>query len=39
MSASDPNSSIFLTDSDKQIKTKVCLAIPSTRKAADIYSI
>jgi len=39
MSASDPNSSIFLTDTDKEIKTKVCLAIPSTGKAADIYSI
>lgn len=40
MSASDPNSSIFLTDTDKQIKTKVvCLDIPSTGKAADIYSI
>ena len=24
MSASDPNSSIFLTDTDKQIKNKVC---------------
>lgn len=25
MSASDPNSSIFLTDTDNQIKTKVCI--------------
>lgn len=27
MSASDPNSSIFLTDTDKQIKTKVNLPV------------
>jgi len=27
MSASDPNSSIFLTDTDGQIKTKVCISI------------
>ena len=39
MSASDPNSSIFLTDSDKQIKTKVCLAIFLPQGKQQIYIV
>lgn len=39
MSASDPNSSIFLTDTDKQIKTKVCLAIFLPQGKQQIYIV